>query len=187
MRFFNYFPTRLYNEFNNSDFSISDISDGVITTIQKEVRNPITFIYEMQQGERPNVMSSRLYGTDDHEWVIYAINGIIDPYNDWYKTDRELRQYTEKKYPREDVYVDIMYYINSSDKKQVSIKAMIDAYGAYTDDVALAAGLTPITFYEHEQLENEKKRNIYMVKKEYIDLVVNALKEAFGYDKPTNT
>ncbi len=39
--------------------------------------------YELQEGERPDVVASKLYGNGDLHWTIFLANDITN-YYDWY-------------------------------------------------------------------------------------------------------
>ncbi len=50
------------------------------------------------EGATAEMISFDLYGTHDYWWLIYAINGIIDPFYDWLMSEAELTLFVEKKY-----------------------------------------------------------------------------------------
>jgi len=54
--------------------------------------------YDVKDGEKPEHIAERVYGSADMHWIILLCNEIIDPYNDWYKSQNALEQYTSKKY-----------------------------------------------------------------------------------------
>ena len=54
-------------------------------------------LYELQEGERPDVAASKLYGNGDLHWVFYLVNDF-DNYLEWFKSSQEFETYIEKKY-----------------------------------------------------------------------------------------
>ena len=53
----------------------------------------------IQDGERPDNLSMRLYGTSDYYWTFMLINDhMINMYEDWPKSNDELKEYAEHKY-----------------------------------------------------------------------------------------
>lgn len=54
--------------------------------------------YELQEGERPDVTASKLYGNGDLHWTFFLVNDFQN-YYDWYKSSQEFESYIGKKYP----------------------------------------------------------------------------------------
>jgi len=48
-------------------------------------------------GERPDVLATKLYGDGDLHWVFFLVNEI-DNYYDWYKDSETFNNYISKKY-----------------------------------------------------------------------------------------
>jgi len=55
--------------------------------------------YELVGGETPDLVSYKVYGTPDYWWVILLFNDIFDPFNDWYKSHREVEILAQKLLP----------------------------------------------------------------------------------------
>ena len=53
--------------------------------------------YDLGNGERPDVVASKLYGDGDLHWVFFMINDI-DNYYDWYKDSETFNNYMTEKY-----------------------------------------------------------------------------------------
>lgn len=53
--------------------------------------------YDLGNGERPDVVASKLYGDGDLHWVFFLVNEI-DNYYDWYKDSETFNNYISKKY-----------------------------------------------------------------------------------------
>ena len=71
------------------------LSTGKIVTIkdffrkstieQESVNSVISYtFYEIQDGERPDVVADRLYGDSDLHWTFFLVNEM-DNYYQWYK------------------------------------------------------------------------------------------------------
>lgn len=55
--------------------------------------------YTVQDGERPDNVSQRLYGTPEYYWTFFLINKhLINAFDDWPKGGYELQEYCENKY-----------------------------------------------------------------------------------------
>ena len=55
-------------------------------------------VYELQEGERPDVVASKLYGNGDLHWTLFLANDITN-YYDWYMDSNTFEEVIHKKYP----------------------------------------------------------------------------------------
>ena len=53
--------------------------------------------YEIQDGERPDIVASKLYGDGDLHWTFYLVNDF-DNYYDWHKDNETFEKYISQKY-----------------------------------------------------------------------------------------
>ena len=95
--FFKNFPTIQYK-----------LSDGKIITIkdffrkskieQESVTSLVEYtFYELEEGDRPDTVASKIYGNGDLHWTLYLVNDF-DNYFDWFKTSQEFEEYIKQKY-----------------------------------------------------------------------------------------
>jgi hypothetical protein len=54
--------------------------------------------YDIQEGERPDILAHQFYNSSKLAWVILLTNEIHDLYEDWPRTGRELSNMINKKY-----------------------------------------------------------------------------------------
>ena len=55
--------------------------------------------YEIPNGERPDIVSQRLYGTPDFYWTFFVVNDFLhDGYRSWPMTQEQLLTYMETEY-----------------------------------------------------------------------------------------
>lgn len=54
--------------------------------------------YDVKAGQRSDQIADGYYGRSDREWMVYLSGTIIDPYYDWYLSDRDFAQYVLGKY-----------------------------------------------------------------------------------------
>ena len=107
MSFFSQFPKIKYDI--NADgiktdvtdiFRYVDVKDGLINDI-----GTYTW-YEILEGERPDVVSNRLYGTPDYYWTFFAINESLKKgLNTWPKSYRQFEMMLEEDYSKYSVLV----------------------------------------------------------------------------------
>jgi hypothetical protein len=100
MRFFSQFPKTSYATNLNDSRSMVDIFRYV------DVKNLLNLdditshlYYEIVDGERPDVVSSKLYGTPDYHWTFFILNEELkNGLKSWPKTYDEFKKYIQRKY-----------------------------------------------------------------------------------------
>jgi hypothetical protein len=99
--YFSKFPNIVY------DFNIKGkIEHRIITDITRNVRFRKKILenislydeYDIKDGETPEIISEKIYGSPFYHWVIMLVNQRYDYINDFPITQREMDTYTEIKY-----------------------------------------------------------------------------------------
>lgn len=141
--------------------------------------------YYIKNGERPDQLSQKFYGSTKYDWVILLSNNIINIYNDWPVTEHELYEIIKKKYnfTSDTQLGGIHHYVTIEQKLngKVVLPADLEVSDTFTffkpdgSQVPRNELIRPISYYDHEMMENERKRVIYVLKKDYL----NDFKEEF--------
>ena len=99
--FLDRFPRILYN--NNvgglsSYLSITNITFRV--GFLREVLEDLSayYFYTIRDGDTPEILAEKIYGTPEAYWVLLYANGIMDPFYDWPLGDRAFFRYMADKY-----------------------------------------------------------------------------------------
>ena len=70
-----------------------------ISFVQKYIDNAaLYYLYNIQDGETPEVLAYKLYNSTENHWVILMFNNIMDPQYEWPLDQRSLGLYIEDKY-----------------------------------------------------------------------------------------
>ena len=71
-----------------------------VRPLQNFVDNPSLYkFYEVKNGERPDVVSHRLYGTSDFYWTFFVINEFLhDGYKVWPMSQEQVYEYIKQHY-----------------------------------------------------------------------------------------
>jgi len=82
MSYFKNFPSIITTN-NKKNIIIKDFLRRV--TISKKFRDGVVNLddYLIKDGETPELVSQRFYGTPENYWVILMVNDITDPRNEW--------------------------------------------------------------------------------------------------------
>lgn len=110
--------------------------------------------YDVQDGQTPEILAAQYYGNSTYHWIILLTNQIIDPVLDWPMSQMQLADYCSSKYTN-------IYGIHHYE----------DADGIVVNSDTPFA--TPVSNYDYESTENEKKRRIKLIKKAIIAEVVS--------------
>lgn len=54
--------------------------------------------YELSSGLRADLLAEAHYGTWEYEWMIYMMNGVVDPYYGWYLDTTDFNNFLIDKY-----------------------------------------------------------------------------------------
>ena len=68
--------------------------------IVAEFKNSITIFDELivNNGEKPETIANRIYKNPFYAWTIFVANDIVNYYEQWPRSSRQLAEYVEAKY-----------------------------------------------------------------------------------------
>ena len=156
--------------------------------------------YAIQNDTRIETLAERIYDNAGMDWIIALTNNITNIYTDWPVSNYTLQKRLETEY--DDPYATISYYEVTKDVKNDSgtvflkkgqkvDKTFYDGNYQYnlqdaTNTISTIAGNTisaPVTIFEDETKKNESKREIYLLKGQFIRPLINELKKQSTYNK----
>lgn len=81
---------------------VKDITTNV--RIRKEILSNVTIYdeYDVQDGDTPDIIAARYYGSSQYHWVIMLANDMYDYVNDFPMSTQVLDEYVNEKYNRFD-------------------------------------------------------------------------------------
>lgn len=101
MSYFKYFPKINY-KFSSTDFFTKEIIN--LTAVPKIIdslsdKEGVYIDYTIKDGERPEFLANKFYGSPTYHWIILLSNQILNPYFDWPLDTYTLDKYIESYYP----------------------------------------------------------------------------------------
>jgi len=153
--------------------------------------------YEVIGDERPDNVAEKVYGNDSLDWVILLSNNIIDINNEWPMNQSQLNMFLEEKYTPQQL-VSIHHYETlelRDNKNQLILPAglVVDADfnmeylsgGQVKSTNSLVDGrpIKAVTFYDYENDLNDQKRNINVLKKDFLGMFLKDFERIMKYDK----
>lgn len=160
MAYFNKFPLLAYTANNNIDYTVvTDVTKRIV--VSNEIKNNYVIYdeYDVKDGETPEVLSHKVYGSTEFHWVILLINEVIDPRYDWVLSSSALQDYVETKYGSANTSA-IHHYV-SSDGSGIVVDS------DYTNPVNGATAVA-VSNFDYEASQNENKRRIRLLKPSYL-------------------
>jgi hypothetical protein len=97
---FQFFPKTLYliNDFDFQKVVDLNVSAQITEYVKRFKTSPSVRQFIIRDGERPEALSQRLYGTPKYDYLIMLLNDIESIHDDWPRNSVALNNYIEKKY-----------------------------------------------------------------------------------------
>jgi len=170
--------------------------------------------YTIRDGERPDTLAERLYGSPDRDWIVILTAGITNIKNDWPLSNYDLYRYVENKYGT--TLNDVHHYetIEVRDNRDRLILPAgqkvaqnftiptpfnasatnyyigIRPQSSNIDYRSVNSNINPVTGvsnYEYETNLNEDKREIEIMKPAYLQQFLNDMRELMNYKESSQT
>ena len=153
--------------------------------------------YQIVGDERPDNVAEKVYDRDDYDWIILMSNNIIDINNEWPLTQSQLNEFLNEKYTPQEL-VSIHHYETlelRDNKNQLILPAGIVVNEDYsleylsggqvksTNSLVDGRPIRAVTFYDYENDLNDKKRNINVLKSEFVGTFIRDFERIMKYDK----
>ena len=165
--------------------------------LREDIFQDLTFFtkYIVQGDDRPDTVASKVYDDPTLDWVVPMATNIINVQSEWPMSQADFHAYITNKYDEETLYSGIHHYesreVKTTDNSIIipagqkvgvaqSVSYYDDALGQHVraTDVAL-----PVTNYTYEERLNNDKRNIFVLKASYLNIVFDDLEEIMEYKK----
>lgn len=150
--------------------------------------------YSISEGVRPDQLAQSLYGNPFYDWVILIVNNMVNAQYDWPLNNYEIYKVLESEY--DDPYSEIHHYEVRETIAQYTAGLRVDeTFYNGTHKVNIDGSVvtkngneiaSPITVAEWFTAENEKKREIYLLKPTYVQSFVDDFKKQNLYKKSGN-
>lgn len=199
MGYFRELPNLQYQ----SPFTSRVSSDSYVTVknlfrrmkIRDDLQNIFTVFnkFTISDGERPDTVARDLYGKSTLDWVVLTTAGIINVRNEWPLSSKELYDFTVEKYGLTEIN-NVKHYVTTEVKNSRGIIVLpkgkiidqnftIPKPDISNNDTATLNPVRGVTYYEYEVEENEKKRNIFVLRTEYLQQFLNDIRNEMTYKR----
>lgn len=171
--YFETFPRVFYN--NKDSKNILSRSAMTSSALNKY---GVFYLYRVRDFERPDTIAFDYYGDSKYTWLVLMANDILDPYHDWPLNDENFKSYMIQKYGtlRSSMSSIHHYEINS---KYVSV----DTYSVVYGNPPVSGGTIVKYAWDVELENNEKRKNIKLLSKQYAQRAYDELSGSFVNDR----
>ena len=195
MGFFRELPNLLYPSFlpektSSLDFiEVKNIFRRV--KLRDDLQNNFTVFdrYQIPMNARPDTVAEDLYGSPQFDWVVLTTAGILNVRNEWPLSDRDLYDYSLDKYGES---LNSVKFFETTEVKDTSSRMILPKGKVVDSNFTIpkpgepTATLNPvvgISNYEYETRLNEKKRNIFVLREEYLQEFISDMRQIMTYNE----
>ena len=147
--------------------------------------------YSVRGDERPDQIAYNFYNDSGLDWVVLTTNNIIHVRDEWPMGNQDFLTYLNEKYTEQEL-ANVHHYetdlIRNSRGQLIQPEGMTvpENYSiTYLDNGVLRteSKITSFTFLEHETRLNDNKRNINILRQEYLTLFLENIADIMDYKK----
>jgi len=165
--------------------------------LREDIFQDLTFFtkYIVEGDDRPDTVASKVYNDPTLDWLVLMANNIINVQSEWPMTQANFHAYVTNKYDEETLYSGIHHYesreVKTTDNsiiipagQRVGVAQSVSYYdNALGQHVRATDIALPVTNFTHEEKLNNDRRNIFVLKSSYLNIVFDDLEEIMAYKK----
>ena len=179
--------------------------------IRDDLQNSFTAFnkYQIPDNVRPEQVAEELYGSQNLDWVVLISAGITNVRDQWPLSSRDIYEYAEKIYgfSMNDIHhyetievkdstgrlilpsgkiVDGNFKMPTPETDSEPSRSYVEYYDSGLQQMVKEYDVTVgITNYQHEEIKNEAKRGIFVLKKSYLQQFLNDSRRLMRYSQST--
>ena len=151
--------------------------------------------YQVRGDDRPDNVAFKFYGDENLDWLVMLSNNILNLQNEWPLLQAEFDRYLIDKYETYENLNSIHHYETIEIKSSTGVVIVpagltVDSnysvtYFDWITELEVTENniVTPITNLEYEEKLDDEKRNIFLLKQEYIGVIKGDIDNFMPYKK----
>ena len=153
--------------------------------------------YRIVGDERPDEVAYDVYGESDLDWVVLLSNNIINVRDEWPLNQHDYRNYLIEKYGNDTDEIDKIKFYETKEIKDSKGKVFVPKgmqvdstfettfLDSGTNLLITVSPIEGITYRTYEDRLQEDKRNINLLKPEYLSIVMDDIETLLDYEQST--
>ena len=153
--------------------------------------------YRIVGDERPDEVAYDVYGESDLDWVVLLSNNIINVRDEWPLNQHDYRNYLIEKYGNDTDEIDKIKFYETKEIKDSKGKVFVPKgmqvdstfettfLDSGTNLLITVSPIEGITYRTYEERLQEDKRNINLLKPEYLSIVMDDIETLLDYEQST--
>jgi len=152
--------------------------------------------YQIEGDDRPDNVAFKVYNDSNLDWVVLICNNIINIQTEWPLPQNDFDGILLEKYGDYDTLYNGVHHYETVEVTnsqgvviipaglQVQSDYTLTYYDYFADSlVTVNDAVIPVTNYEYEEGVENDKRNIFILKPEYLNVVQDDMEEIMTYRK----
>ena len=151
--------------------------------------------YKVKGNDRPDNVAFEVYGDANLDWLVLTCNNILNVYEEWPMTQINFENYLLEKYETYD-NINAAHHYETTEVKNSSGVVIVPAglevdsnysisfYDSVIEGMTIVLSpVTEVTNYMYEERLQDDRRNIFMLKQRFLNVVKDDLEEMMEYKK----
>ena len=152
--------------------------------------------YKIVGDDRPDNVAFEIYNDSSLDWVVLLSNNVLNVQSEWPLPQTDFDRFVLDKYGDYDTLYNGIHHYETTEVKntqgvtiipaglQVDSSYSVSYYDFFTDLQVTTGNLAiPVTNYEYEEKVENDKRNIFILKPRYLNIVFDDMEEIMQYKK----
>jgi len=167
-------------------------------TLREDIYQNLTFFtkYPIEGNDRPDNVAQKVYENPDLDWLILLANNITHIPTEWPMAQNDFDRFLLEKYDNYDTIYNGVHHHETIEVKDSNNVTIVPAglevnsdftqtyYDYFIGEMKTESNITrPVTNYEYEEKLENDKRQIFILKQEYLTVVLDDADEIMPYEK----
>ena len=163
--------------------------------LREDIFQDLTFFtkYQVRGDDRPDNVAFEIYKDSTLDWLVLTANNIVNIQDEWPIPNSVFDELMTERYGTYENLIGGIHHYETIEVKdardvvivnkglQVESTYSVTFFDERAGDMKTVTPTIPITNYQYEQKINEAKRNIYLLKPKYLQVVRDDLEDLMIY------
>jgi hypothetical protein len=152
--------------------------------------------YKVIGDDRPDNVAFEVYDDASLDWIVLLSNNVLNIQSEWPLPQTDFDRFVLDKYGDYDTLYNGIHHYETEEVKnnqgvtivpaglQVDSSYSVSYYDFFTDQQITTGNISvPVTNYEYEEKIDDNKRNIFLLKPRYLNIVFDDMDDIMQYKK----